>query len=731
MPIKNEKLLDANQNTMHYAEQIYAGVLGKIIGVYVGRPVEGWRYDAIQARFGEVAHYVAPVTGAPLIVPDDDISGAFVFYRALEDNDYPPQIRAQQIGDTWLNYVIEDKTILWWGGLSRSTEHTAWLRLQAGIPAPESGSMALNGRSMAEQIGAQIFIDTWAMANPGDPERAVAMAREAASVSHDGLAVDAACFLAALESLAFDQPDLTQLLLEGQRFITGTRLRRLVDDTLDACARADDWRTVRAWIARHHDYDRYPGNCPMATNHAALLMALVMGGDNFQKALTIAASAGWDTDCNAGNVGCLNAIRLGLDAIDAEAPFRPVVADQMLVVSADGGECITDAVRESRKLIQAAAALRGEEAHTPRARFAFEQRGSVQGWQAHPEVGIAQALTTLRNIGDAHGGRGLEISYAGLARGMCAALSVKTFVDPEPKGRKGTSYFEVIASPSLYATQTVCAVIECSAQQNPAFSFFIDYYDGEGDIRTIYGKETTLATGSNRLAWEVPDTQGHPVYRLGIRLTSPARLDGSLTLKQLDWSAAPRHLHMGRSMELTPSLTPWTTMTPWLTSFVTSARHFAPDYTATFAVSHPQSGGVVTLGTRDWRDYAVSSLITFSQQRAAGLVIRARGHKRYYAGRLVNGYAQIIKQRDDETIILAQTPLDWALDETHFLEIEAAGAQLTLSVDGVKTAAAQDDDYRSGGAGYIVDEGAIVADGFTIKQSPQAEQNSDDFIQIL
>ncbi|MDA0260567.1 MAG: ADP-ribosylglycohydrolase family protein [Actinobacteria bacterium] len=25
-----------------YAEQVYAGVLGKIIGVYLGRPFEGW-----------------------------------------------------------------------------------------------------------------------------------------------------------------------------------------------------------------------------------------------------------------------------------------------------------------------------------------------------------------------------------------------------------------------------------------------------------------------------------------------------------------------------------------------------------------------------------------------------------------------------------------------------------------------------------------------------------------
>ena len=30
-----------------YVERTYAGVLGKIIGVYLGRPFEGWPYEAI------------------------------------------------------------------------------------------------------------------------------------------------------------------------------------------------------------------------------------------------------------------------------------------------------------------------------------------------------------------------------------------------------------------------------------------------------------------------------------------------------------------------------------------------------------------------------------------------------------------------------------------------------------------------------------------------------------
>ena len=54
------------------------------------------------------------------------------------------------------------------GGLGNSTEHTAYLRLKKGIQAPESGSIELNSKVVAEQIGAQIFIDGWAMVAPGE-----------------------------------------------------------------------------------------------------------------------------------------------------------------------------------------------------------------------------------------------------------------------------------------------------------------------------------------------------------------------------------------------------------------------------------------------------------------------------------------------------------------------------------------------------------------------------------
>ena len=149
-----------------YPERVYAGVLGKIIGVYLGRPFEGWPYERITAELGEVWYYVNERLGRPLVTTDDDISGTFTFLRALPDHGNDPDLSPARIGQTWLNYLIERRTILWWGGLGNSTEHTAYLRLKQGVEAPRSGSIALNGTVVAEQIGAQIFVDGWAMVAP-------------------------------------------------------------------------------------------------------------------------------------------------------------------------------------------------------------------------------------------------------------------------------------------------------------------------------------------------------------------------------------------------------------------------------------------------------------------------------------------------------------------------------------------------------------------------------------
>ena len=124
-----------------YLERAYAAVLGKLIGVYLGRPFENWTYRRIVEELGEIEYYVHDRLDCPLIVTDDDIAGTFTFIRALEDHGARPDISSREIGQTWLNYIVEHRAILWWGGNGNSTEHTAWLNLKRGVEAPASGSI--------------------------------------------------------------------------------------------------------------------------------------------------------------------------------------------------------------------------------------------------------------------------------------------------------------------------------------------------------------------------------------------------------------------------------------------------------------------------------------------------------------------------------------------------------------------------------------------------------------
>jgi ADP-ribosylglycohydrolase len=126
-----------------YEERVYAGVLGKIIGVYLGRPFEGWEHERIERELGEILYYVndrrdLDLKNHTLVVTDDDISGTFTFLRALPDYGNGLDLSPAQIGQTWLNYIVERRTILWWGGMGNSTEHTAYLRLKNGIRPPRA-----------------------------------------------------------------------------------------------------------------------------------------------------------------------------------------------------------------------------------------------------------------------------------------------------------------------------------------------------------------------------------------------------------------------------------------------------------------------------------------------------------------------------------------------------------------------------------------------------------------
>lgn len=692
-----------------YEKQIYSGVLGKILGVYLGRPVEGWSYEKIRDTFGEVSYYVHDKVGVPLIVADDDISGTFGFFRAIADHGFNKNTTAEDFGDTWLNYIIENKTILWWGGLGRSTEHTAFLNLKNGIKAPKSGAIETNGRTLAEQIGAQIFIDAIAMACPNNPELAVSLVKNAASVSHDGIAVDAACHLAALESMAFEEKNIDCLLDRASKYINNQQLLDIVSDVREICKKYSDWRMVRDYLNPKYGYEVYPGCCHMVPNHAMVIASIILGGDDFQRSIKIASSAAWDTDCNAGNVGAFNGIRLGIDGINSGADFRGPVADMMYVVTSDGGSVVTDAVLETKKIINTAARIVGEDICLNKARYTFEYPGSRQGFCKCEYVHGAMADVNISNLNEMSDENGLVISCKHVADGVSANVSTQTFIDLT----KLNANFSTIASPTLYQTDTVyTSVYTTDSKADIKICPYILFYTIDNEVSVKYVGEWSVTNELQTIKWEVPDTEGMTIFKLGFQIRSDKRFDGDVVIKEIDWDGAPKEFAQ-RGM-LMNSI--WNTNPHWLAGFASSAAQFAADFKQTYCVSNIEDNGLVTIGTNRWKDYSVESKVFFSLHKEGGLVVRSVGHKRYYAA-VLSGYdkVQIVLEKDGDKKVLGECDFPYKEDVGYSLKFSAVGSRLTFFIDGKEIIAVDDDTYCCGGAGFMISRGTMTCDSFIVK----------------
>ncbi|MFZ4848608.1 MAG: ADP-ribosylglycohydrolase family protein [Caldilinea sp.] len=698
-----------------YAERVYAGVLGKIIGVYLGRPFEGWSYDRILQELGEVWYYVHEKRNVPLIVTDDDISGTFTFLRALPDYANRRDLTAAQIGQSWLNYIIEQRTILWWGGMGNSTEHTAFLRLKQGIPAPQSGSMALNGQVVAEQIGSQIFIDGWAMVAPGDPELAADLARRAASVSHDGEAIYGAQVVAALEAQAFVERDLNRLLDTALSLIPNQSLiYRMIGQIREWHAAEPDWRKTRAQIAAHYGYDKYGGNCHMVPNHALIIHALLHGEDDFQKSLMIVNTCGWDTDCNSGNVGCILGIKNGLAAIDAGPDWRGPVADRMYLATADGGRAITDALTESYHIVQIGRALAGEAPVSPKqgARFHFSLPGAVQGFgpSAEPET---QGSASVEQVPGPRQEGCLAIHYKGVAPGHPARVATPTFIP----SRSVADYFikrgyALLASPTLYSGQRLRAQLRADAGNAAPVqvNLYVSFYQADDTQEILRAPQQPLAPGEQvELTWLLPATQGLPICAVGVELSHAHRADGTLYLEWLTWEGPPECVLAN----------PGGDGVMWRRAWVNGVDQYDAWWPEAFRLVQNSGRGLISQGTREWTDYRAQATLTLHLAKTAGLAVRVQGMRRYYALLLCNdGKARLVKALDGDTV-LAECAFGWTFGAVHEFELSTRGTSIEASIDGNLLFSVQDSDrpLDGGAVALVVEEGRIMCDAVRVGAS--------------
>ncbi|WP_243297797.1 ADP-ribosylglycohydrolase family protein [Bacillus litorisediminis] len=511
----------------NYLEKVYAGFLGMNIGIRLGAPLEPveWTYEKIQEIHGDIRGYVKDYN---MFSADDDANGPVFFIRALIDDAVGRELTAEDVGRAWLNYTREGIGMFWWGGENISTEHTAYLNLKRGISAPRSGSADVNGLILAEQIGGQIFVDTWGLLFPNDVFKAAQYAEIAASVSHDKNGLYGARFMAACISKAFSAKGIDEVIEAGLSVIpkqsTYYEVAQAVMDFYKKHPDEEDFRKCRQFLEDEWGYDKYTGVCHIIPNAGVCVLALLYGKGDFARTIEIATMCSWDTDCNAGNVGTIVGVLNGIEGIPNH--YRAPVNDFIVTSSVSGYLNLLDIPTFCKELAVLGYKLAAEEIpdylkdsyRLGEVYFDFTLPGSTHGFRTNNRF-----KTLLRHNSEVgYSSKGsLEVLFDRMVEGDQSRVFYKPFYRREDFNDEK---YKPTFAPNAYSGQTVSAEV------------FLDKWQGEDVyltpyVRNTFSKEVVLLEKVvleqhqwTHVEFVIPDTDGAMIDEVGFVVESPSPL---------------------------------------------------------------------------------------------------------------------------------------------------------------------------------------------------------------
>lgn len=685
-----------------YLERVYAGLIGKMIGIRLGAPVEPaiWTYQRIRDVYGEINTYLKPYRN---FAADDDANGPVYFVRPLLDkierlrktgqHTDALTITAAEIGRAWLEYSREGVGMFWWGGYGRSTEHTAYLNLKHGVSAPESGSIVRNGKTSAEQIGGQIFIDTWGLIWPGNPAMAAEYAASAASVSHDGEGLHGARFIAACIAAAFSAEDIEAVIRSGRSEVPdGSAYAAVVDAVVDFHAqRPDDWRACMEYLITEWGYDRWPGLCHIIPNAGVCVLALLYGKGSFARTVEIATMCGWDTDCNAGNVGCIAGVLHGPDALPLQ--YRVPINDSIVLSGLPGALNILDLPTFARRIAEAGYRLAG--AQVPADLVASLERGDGERafWFDFKLPGSTHGMRVSDPVRGSvrHRNGCLEFQFDRLLREESCRLFYKPFYRREDFDDER---YSPVFSPVARAGQTV--TMECVLERWEGQSLGV-----EGYVRDTWTKQEIITTPTKFpeegvpfvLEFQIPSLEGSFPDEVGIKVTGFSgkgkRESGILRLLRFTIQGkASYSIDMAKQSIEFGCVTPFSHNGGGLWNIQEGKLHLMT----------PAQAASYTGGYRV-EDQRIHAAITPVAGDSHMLILRARGATTgYWAGFDGIGSAAIYRHNGTFEMI-ARTDFAWQKNREYLVSFEACGKTLSLSVDGRNVLKADDGTFDSGMAG--------------------------------
>jgi len=333
-----------------YAARVTGAWTGRAAGCLLGKPVEKIPRAGIEEILRSTGRWPLDRWFTAVGLPDD-VAARWPWNRrsaptSLEENiDGMPE-------DDDLNYPIlalallekhgrgfttDDVAQLWLdnlpAGRTFTAERAAYRNILDAVPVPET---ATHHNPFREWIGALIRTDLLGWVSPGDVRGAARLAWADARLSHTRDGVYGAMWAAGLASAAMVAADVEETLdaadavvPPGSGLAAAVALGRSLGRDNDGSE-----AQVRAGLDRIHAEYGYLHWVHTLNNAAVIAFALTAGRGEFGPSVSIAVTAGWDTDSAGATVGGV------VGALDPEGMGERWTAplDGRIATSLPGGE---------------------------------------------------------------------------------------------------------------------------------------------------------------------------------------------------------------------------------------------------------------------------------------------------------------------------------------------------------------------------------------------------------
>lgn len=268
-----------------YREKLKGCFTGKAVGGTLGMSWEGLIAE-------KPVTYYDPVPDSMLA--NDDLDLQVVWLEVLRTKGLP--VNRHDLTGGWLAHIrcLCDE----YGVVMRNAKH--------GLYPPLSGSY---DNKCTSGMGSVIRTEIWAALAPGDPDLAVALALEDASCDHADDGIDATAFMAAFESCAYTESDVSKIFERAISYLPENgRVATMLRNVIKRWKTCKDPFKLRREILRDYFVMNWTD---VGINLSWILIGLLDGMEEsdikkrVSRGMCTAVSLGHDTDCTGATLGSI------------------------------------------------------------------------------------------------------------------------------------------------------------------------------------------------------------------------------------------------------------------------------------------------------------------------------------------------------------------------------------------------------------------------------------------